>query len=187
MNFEIDEKNVEKSFDIIAEKLFKDFKMVANNTIYRFLEIEFYYHSDENRDNQTYQNEKQKTNGKWFFHYSGIDITIGSDNSHGGILIRSIGKLDSNGQISEYICGPLKLKDELLNNYNSVDTNSKFLCLENVPNIFIYDRIKDYKKTVRIGIDKKKDNFGKEYRHVLFADKFPKTYRPKIQTDKDNK
>ena len=111
------------------------------------------------------------------FSLFGIDITIGSENSYGGILIRSIGKIKPTGQF-DCICGPLRVKNELLKNFGSINDNARFPYFENKSNIFSYDESKDYKKTTRIGIDKKKDNYDKEFRYVLFEGNFPKNYRP---------
>jgi 3-methyladenine DNA glycosylase Mpg len=182
ITFDIDEKDIETSFDLISQKIFSEFQIVANVHKYRIIELEFYYYSEQHKDFQTYRKDKQKTNGEWFFHYSGIDITIGNKDlkAQGGILIRSIGKLDINKQITEFICGPLRTKDELLNNYNSINSDKRFLYLDKLSEHFTYNKVTDYEKTVRIGIDKNKNNFDKEYRHVLFSKQFPSTYRPKI-------
>jgi predicted ferric reductase len=171
---------------LIAHKIFSEFQIVANSNKYQIVELEFYYyskkHDHKHEDKQTYRHDKQKTNGEWFFHYSGIDITIGNidSNAQGGILIRSIGKLGINNEITQYICGPLRTKDELLNNFNSINADTRFLYLDKVSEHFSYDKVQDYEKTVRIGMNKEKSHFNKEYRHVLFSKKFPNYYRPKI-------
>lgn len=178
--FEIDEDQLESSFKKIAHSLFKDFQIVANKNIYRFLEIEFYYHSERNPDPHTYKALKQKTKGHWYFHYSGIDITFGSENSYGGILIRSIGKVNSEKPVEfEPICGPLRVKNEILNNFDLVTDKNKFPYLKNISNTFSYDERKDFKNTERIGLNKDKENSKANYRYLVFEDRFPKYYRPK--------
>lgn len=178
--FEIDEHQLESSFEKIAHCLFKDYQINANESIYRFLEIEFYYHSENKPDPHTYKATKQKTYGHWYFHYSGIDITFGSENSYGGILIRSIGKVNPEKPVEfEPICGPLRVKNEILNNFGLITDKNKFPYLENTSDPFSYDERKDFKNTERIGLNKNKEKCTAAYRYLVFEDKFPKYYRPK--------
>lgn len=102
--------------------------ILVENKKYRILEIEFYFFKKNVfEDCFTYKDERQKTNGCWFFHYSGVDITFGSKNTWGGILLRSLAAINNKGQISKVICGPLKLKNEMLNNFSSIfDTPATF-------------------------------------------------------------
>ncbi|WP_434503458.1 hypothetical protein [Prevotella sp.] len=96
------------------------------------IEIEFYYHSprlpfkqDENyeKDHITYPRHI-KESGKLLYHYSGIDICFESKEcvkvgkerpEFGGILIRSLLKINDKNEVEEIIYGPLCCKDVLLN------------------------------------------------------------------------
>ena len=113
---------IKEVFKVIADKLFHNCHIVKGENIYDFLEIEFYFYSPNHKDLITYPRDSRKS-GMWFFHMSGVDITFGTDAEeggpplmYGGILIRSIGKVQTQGdcsKYSEYICGPMKCVDEL--------------------------------------------------------------------------
>lgn len=93
MNLEIDNKDTEGSFDRIASELINKHAIKVEDTIYRIIEIEFYWNSISHTDNSTYSRKyvDPKT-GEWFFHYSGVDIALRNKETggYGGILIRSI-------------------------------------------------------------------------------------------------
>ena len=182
--FPISENNLIGSFDTIAETLFRNFQVIANKDVYRILEIEFYYNSEQNKDNQTYGVEKQKTNGEWYFHYSGIDITIGNGMACGGILLRSLGKLNETKTDFKCICGPLRVKNELLNNFGSIGYKVRFPYFKNIPDAFEYDESLNLQKTRRVGINKNKDNYESKFRYVLFENKFPSNYR-RLKSDRN--
>ena len=104
----------------------------GSDTKYIPIEIEFYYHSprlpfkqDENyeKDHITYP-RYIKESGKLLYHYSGIDICFESKEfvkegkvrpEFGGILIRSLLKINDKNEEEEIIYGPLCCKDVLLN------------------------------------------------------------------------
>jgi hypothetical protein len=92
-----------------AEKLMNDCCIIKDETDYQIAEIEFYYYSSQHPDIITYPRVCSK--GLWFFHQSGVDITIDSTKvEYGGILIRSIIRQDG-----EIICGPQNCVNELFN------------------------------------------------------------------------
>ncbi|MBP1629584.1 MAG: peptidylarginine deiminase-like enzyme [Bacteroidetes bacterium] len=112
----VDINNIELRFQKIAELLFQEYCIKKGNDQYKFLEIEFYYYTKDFEDIITYP--RNVSNGKWFFHDSGVDITFDSkckdidcscdkrkpnEDYFGGILIRSLLKNDK-----ELITGPLK-------------------------------------------------------------------------------
>jgi len=110
------QKEIKELFNVIANKLFRNYHIVKGGNTYDFLEIEFYFYSPNHRDLITYPRNGRKP-GMWFFHMSGVDITFGSNDKegdnplmYGGILIRSI--LKTSGD-KKYICGPMKCVDEL--------------------------------------------------------------------------
>lgn len=114
MYFQIDLTNPHISFQYIAEQLFSEYYISTANSNYFITEIEFYFQSsDHHNDNYTHGHKFQKLNGHWYFHWSGIDITIGDGINKGGILIRGLKKKDINGGW-EYISGPLNVMRELL-------------------------------------------------------------------------
>ena len=83
----------EDEFETIASTLFDNFAIQTDKTLYRFVEIEFYWNSPNHIDNSTYQRKHVDPKaGDWFFHYSGVDIALKNEQTggYGGILIRSI-------------------------------------------------------------------------------------------------
>jgi hypothetical protein len=121
-----DKASIQGSFDAIAQKLFHNYLLKINDVRYRLIDIEFYFHSEENyKDVYTHQHINQLTSGKWYFHGSGIDITIGTKTNHGGILIRAIAKISENADpgkffIEKEIHGPLNVKTEICSNLKDV-------------------------------------------------------------------
>jgi len=96
-------EEIEKTFDSIAETLLNYYHIRKGNTIYRLLEIEFYFCNGNHPDKVTYS--RTETEGRWFLHESGVDLTFNSNEKEGfyeGILIRSIMHEDS----KECVFGP---------------------------------------------------------------------------------
>lgn len=88
--------NTEESFAIIADKLFNEYEIqAADGQRYQLVEIEFYWYAKDHKDGSVYKrNHAYPGIGEWFFHYSGVDISLGSGDGesqgYGGILIRKI-------------------------------------------------------------------------------------------------
>ena len=82
--------DAKRIFGEIAHELMSNYQVRKNNKQYRFLEIEFYWHSPNQPDESVYP--RQKSEGYWFLHPSGVDITLPSTttDSYGGILIRTM-------------------------------------------------------------------------------------------------
>ena len=129
-------------FKRIAKELINNYVINAGVETYQIIDIEFYYFGDKHKDTTVHKAEQQKIAGNWYIHPSGIDITFGTPESYGGILIRSIKKVSSN----EYILGPLKTLGELFTNVSSIyDSHFTFGLIpsENTeePNIISGNRI----------------------------------------------
>ncbi|MGE3652804.1 MAG: hypothetical protein AB7G22_01660 [Flavobacteriales bacterium] len=170
-------KNSEKDFRKIASNLMNNFVIRANRKDYRLAEIEFYLYEKDNHEDDFIHakisgkeilNESatyQKKMGRWYFHYSGIDLTFGDEqkNRFGGILIRSILPLEEK---SKPIIGPLKLKNHLLNQYDNISQSRDFLKL-----IPIEDKLKQDEiiPMQRVGLGNTGNEKFKnlEYRFVL--------------------
>jgi len=121
MWFSIDSNNIEKSFIEIAIQLFAQFELIVKDAVFEFCELEFYFHATQNHPDPYVHNDKmQLTNGQWYFHGSGIDITIGDGTNCGGILIRGI----YNPRSDEYYSGPLNVAKELFNSIGSIGVNN---------------------------------------------------------------
>lgn len=125
MNLEINKNDIEGSFNRIATELMNEYVLKVEDTNYRITEIEFYYKDDHHIHNDTYIHEHslQKTQGKWYFHGSGIDLTFGTEEAFGGILLRAIYNLNS----GKYIYGPINIITEIFSNIPSIfETNLFF-------------------------------------------------------------
>jgi len=102
---DITEDNADKRFEEIANALFHNYEIKKGDKTYDFVEIEFYYYSEDHKDIMTYP--RNTAVGEWFNHYSGVDIAFKSKKedkpnripkskdveinvSSGGILIRII-------------------------------------------------------------------------------------------------
>lgn len=87
------EKETDSEFQRIANELLNNYAIQNHESIYRMTEIEFYWNSPQHNDESTYKRKHvDPKSGEWFFHYSGVDIALKSEefNGYGGILIRGI-------------------------------------------------------------------------------------------------
>jgi hypothetical protein len=87
------QKETEEEFEAIAKKLFNEYVIQNNDSIYRLTEIEFYWTSPTHIDPSVYpRTHTDPANGTWYFHYSGVDIALKNQElkGYGGILIRGI-------------------------------------------------------------------------------------------------
>jgi hypothetical protein len=120
LNLKTNSSDINDDFRRIADDLMNKWVLKIHESRYRICEIEFYFKSETHKDNFTHAHLQQKKSGCWYFHGSGVDITFGSDNSYGGILIRAILNLKTGA----YTYGPLKIITELFSNLQSVYNDS---------------------------------------------------------------
>jgi 3-methyladenine DNA glycosylase Mpg len=109
------------AFRAIADLLLNRVTLVVAGTPHRLTEVEFYYHGGSHRDDFTHRDPMQSQSGTWYFHraggeykhgtFKGLDITIGRSGAHGGILIRSVERLDPEQKLFD---GPSVVVDHLL-------------------------------------------------------------------------
>ncbi len=110
-----------------AKMLMGHYCIKKKDAFYQIAEIEFYYYGPNHPDIITYPrtcSEKQ-----WFFHQSGVDLTIKSNQNgepikFGGILIRSIRKYDCGWNYIKTICGPQKCVNELFDVLDAFNHNN---------------------------------------------------------------
>jgi hypothetical protein len=100
--------NFEEIFKTHAEKLMSQYALTNGSETFLFKEIEYYfYDKDRHPDPYVHGSCKQKEAGKYYYHYSGLDITFGDGNYSGGILIRAICRdLTNKEENEECIIGP---------------------------------------------------------------------------------
>jgi len=92
----------ETEFRAIADKLFHEYAIKTCDSIFRIVELEFYWNHELHPDGSTYKRKYVDPKaGEWFFHYSGVDIALKNEETggYGGILIRSVIDLNDNNQL----------------------------------------------------------------------------------------
>lgn len=128
---------LQEKFELFAKYLLNNCVMYIENNKYYLEEIEFYYYSDSHKDSYVHKKQDQKTNQKWYFHqyatgvyksgtYKGLDLTFGTKNSYGGILIRAI----QNAVNGQYIIGPCNVVNYILKQLNIEEVKDLVLMLE---------------------------------------------------------
>lgn len=163
LDLTIDTFNIEGSFDRIANELLNNWIMEVNKSKYRIAEIEFYLKNGQHNDTYTHGHELQKTTGNWYFHGSGIDLTFGTSESHGGILIRAISNLLN----KNYYYGPLKTVTELFSNFGTAYSSPfQFGLVPDVEGFLNSERVF---KAPRVGLNPELNNvfFNKNYRYLI--------------------
>lgn len=164
MKFDIDVKNVKGSFDRIADELMNKWFIQVNSSKYRICELEFYYHGFGHKDPYTHGHKHQKTNGMWYVHPSGIDITIGPKKGYGGILIRAIKNMDH----EDYIYGPINTLTELFSRLQSVFVSDiRFGIQEDILNSLAGE---DILRAPRVNLNPNidKDYAQRPYRYLIY-------------------
>ena len=156
------QKDFQSWFSEIALQLFCDYELVVNKAVYDLSEIEFYYHSDKHKDPYVHKDNMQMTNGQWYFHGSGIDITFGEEKRkiYGGILIRGIKKTKP---VKQFFSGPLIVAKEIFQQFGSVEFgNNKFGLRKKEES---RDTSEDFAQSTRINLPHKEEI---EFRNKLY-------------------
>ena len=174
------------------------YQLQVNNNYYRIVDCEFYYSSKKHPDPYVHGHERQKESlGEWYFHGSGLDITLGNEGAHGGILIRGVARVPKVGIPSreDAIIGPLNVCTEIFKSIgNVVLTGAMHFGMIDIG----IDALAANMKTARvfavprIGLNKSKDSRTKfhdrPYRFITFlhlphkeADKVKKYFTREIK------
>jgi len=168
INLTIDTQNLDGSFKRIAEDLLNQFVLISGEKSFRICEIEFYYTGVNHEDKYTHGHELQKTSGMWYQHGSGLDITCGNENNYGGILIRALQEIDTEGKEVNYIYGPLKCLQALMSGFRSIDKHEVIFGLERVPQgVMSHEEIYS---APRAGLnpDRQPEMHNKMYRYFIY-------------------
>jgi hypothetical protein len=130
---------VEECFDKIARALLNYTVLEVANFQYKITEIEFYFQNSFFKDPFVHCDERQKSSNEWYFHrrgsgykdgnYKGLDLTFGTNDSFGGILIRGMERTDN----SSYSDGPSKVVDEILKQLGTVKVIDSAPKIESFP------------------------------------------------------
>jgi 3-methyladenine DNA glycosylase Mpg len=177
-------------FDELAYLFLNKSILIINEKKYRICEIEFYLKNDDHNDKYTHCNDDQAKYGKFYFHkygngsykggtYKGMDITFGNENSHCGVLIRSIYNTDT----KEFIEGPCRTVNKILEEYSieSINelTNNKLLSVLENEHDFCLKNAKMKEEIIykgkRVGLSDKYPNFRNlNYRYLVKKNKIKK-------------
>ena len=165
--WELTNENIEEQFRKIAEELFFEYQLNVNHQVYKLVEIEFYYNSNKHDDPFVHCDKMQKTNGQWYFHGSGIDITFGdNEKNYGGILIRGVAK--NINEHDEYISGPLNVAKEIFSQLGSVELHNVNFGLEKLQKVHSPDS-NDFIASSRVNLPENKSEskyFNANYRFI---------------------
>ena len=185
-------EEIEEAFKKIAKEILYNYLLKINGNEYRITEIEFYYNDECEKnihpDPYTHRHYRQRLFGEWYFHKKGrggLDITFGKGKSYGGILLRSIIRLNDN----EIIEGPSKIRNEIIKNITNIQNNKDKTSLIEEKEIFNPENLlqlennklqieikNNFYKAPRVGlqpdIDKPewKDFIMKNYRYLLYPE-----------------
>jgi hypothetical protein len=115
-----------ESFRQIADSLMNRLLLQVNRAFYRIVSCEFYYTSEDHPDPYTHGHKRQKeSNGQWYFHGSGLDITLAGENGFGGILLTGIARINDKHAptyLDTPVFGPVNVCTELFANFGSALT-----------------------------------------------------------------
>jgi len=118
--YRINPKTVQDDMLSIASDLMNNWLLKVGDKEFRICEIEFYYdHKKEADDPYIHGNELQSQYGRWYFHGSGLDFTIGCVDYSASILVRAI--CDRIEPEKHYIYGPLNVVSEIFKNFGSLN------------------------------------------------------------------
>lgn len=85
------EVTIRESFESIASNLISGTKLVINNSRFSFIDIEFYYSTQQHKDEYAISIEHSRPKDEFEVHKYGVDISLGnSADEKGGILIRGL-------------------------------------------------------------------------------------------------
>lgn len=169
MDLNIIKGKEEESFKKIAEQILFHYAKQTHNSVYRILNIEFYWNDGkEHEDKSTYKRIHVKPKeGEWFFHYSGVDIALKNDIGYGGILIRDIQDLNPKKDEKEIYRGPQVCAMRLFSCTNAFESSIQ---TKLIPHSFDNGTIKEIKRK-NLGDNAKNNNMHiKNYAFKLTFD-----------------
>lgn len=130
LNF-LNENEMITQFNHLSNQLFNKYVLIVNGVAYRLVDIEFYAFAETFKDPYTHKHVQQLSNGKFYLHGSGMDITFGDGVNFGGILIRGIIKLKKEENAVHYVPekyfdGPWLCSSEIIAQLKPITEGSSF-------------------------------------------------------------
>jgi len=167
----INKKLIVGSLEYLANSIANDFVLKINNAIYQIVDFEFYVYSEgQFRDPFTNKNIQQLKSGTLYLHSSGVDITCGDEVNYGGILLRSIVKLNSANESLDGIVkqfeGPQIVVSELFSNLNPLNGELNEIALisrNDSSSIISTIPVQKLFSTSRVGLKRKVDDTDDYY------------------------
>ena len=175
---------VPENFPYLADRILNYTMLMIAGQPHRICEIEFYLNSPNHHDSYVHGHDDQTKKGTWYFHrfnngtykagtFKGMDIVVGSGDTHGAILIRAV--VDVNGR--KMIEGPCKTVDHILSlcGVDSIMTltgNASLNVLDNARGVILVEgnptKLEPISVGPRIGLsDKYPEYRNKPYRYVI--------------------
>ena len=118
--FESCSRNRTIEFASLATGLINELRICVFDEVCQIVELEFYLYSKHHPDPFVHRDAMQKCFARWYLHrtggtlrngsFKGLDLAMGSQGSHFGVLIRSL-QTPSKG----IVCGPCLCVDFLIN------------------------------------------------------------------------
>lgn len=171
----INENNINSDFKRIANELMNHWILKIELKAYRIAEIEFYLKCESHNDIYTHGHKLQLEKERWYFHGSGLDLTFGSENFHGSILIRALYDINE----KKYIYGPINCVTELFSNLGNIyQNNFSFGLIPAKENDF---ELENPIAAPRVGLNPEKDkNIVNSFYRFLIMPKQKHTDKSKI-------
>ena len=156
--------NVQEEMQCIASDLMNNWILRIGETEYRLTEIEFYYdQKGTHMDPYIHGHKLQSEYGRWYFHGSGLDITIGRPGYSASILIRAI----FNTKTEEYIYGPLNVVSAILDSFGTFSLHNIAVGLIEVPENTFKTEKPIAARRVGLNKDKDPDKWAALYRFLI--------------------
>ncbi len=163
-------ESILKSFDAIADKISKDIVFKINNARYQITDFEFYCFAEKLQDPYTHLHKLQQQKCKLYLHGSGIDLTFGEDKKFGGILLRSVIRLQDDKFDMKQFNGPHVVATELFSNLNSLDSCEKnevrLIDIEGRNQDSLFYPAEFIVKTKRVGLTSKINDINNYYKNI---------------------
>jgi hypothetical protein len=132
-----DKSTIQGSFSKIAKDLIVNKKLKINDSVFAFIDLEFYYHHPKHRDKYADGVDHTRELGQLEMHRYGVDLSLGPKNDEdknqgfGGILIRGLYCVDSKeviekSRVTRIMFNTLQAGADFSNRISIVDGKSEW-------------------------------------------------------------
>ena len=131
------ETTISESFSKIANDLIVNKKLKINDSVFAFIDLEFYYHHPKHKDTYAAGVAHTRAPGQLEMHRYGVDLSLGPKNDEdknqgfGGILIRGLYCVDSKeviekSRVTRIMFNTLQAGADFSNRISIVDGKSEW-------------------------------------------------------------